>query len=684
MIFIFLFSIGFTTAQNVKIDSLALLLSAAQEDTTEIKLLNEISWEYHRSDIKQCSVYAQLALTKSLELDYLKGEGRSLNLLAMHDASAGRQDLAIEKNLASLAIGKSINDLTIVGSAANDLGLSYDYLSDRHKAMEYYQEALEASVQIQDTLGMVFSLGNMSVAHRIEGNLKASEEYLLRSIELAQQSNDNMVLSGSYLDMGYLELDKKAYDKAMTCFTKAKKIAQQTGDKLIEGEALLAQAMLFQDNKQLEIAEKQAFEAILIYETLGSQDFLLNAYYTVGDISLAKKENEQALRFAKKGLDLGVKMDLVEYQVGFLKLIAKSYEALYDIESAYKYQKQYQVMTDSVYTIKKSEKVLELENKYQLANRLAENKLLREEKAKKEAIIQKGNILNYATVFILLLMTILAIVLWKNFKHHQSYNTILEKEVKERTQALEKSNEQLKVSNEELERFAFIASHDLKEPLRNISGFTKLIDREVKQYENGSLGEYLSIVESNSRQMYNLIEDVLEYSRMKKNYSLEQVDLNLLLKQIRLNLADQLNARNAILEVENLPVIEANRTQIFQLMKNLIENGVKYNESEVPRVTVRYQSNNDFHQFIIGDNGIGIEEKYQDQIFLMFKRLHNRSAYEGSGLGLSIVKKIVENLGGNITLKSKPGEGCKFTIEIPLKIKVQAKEEIVDTANVVA
>lgn len=231
--------------------------------------------------------------------------------------------------------------------------------------------------------------------------------------------------------------------------------------------------------------------------------------------------------------------------------------------------------------------------------------------------------------------------------------------------------EQLMQSNQELEKFAYIASHDLKSPLRNIISFTMLLEKELQGNATQKQEEYLSYIKKGSAKLNNLVDDVLSFSKATDNSieSLEKVDCNKIVLEIKELLRESLLEKNAqILTPLKLPAIESQRTMILLLFKNLIENGIKYNESDQPTVSITYEPGIVPSEIKFQDNGIGIQEKFHHTIFDMFSRLHAENQYEGTGLGLSLCKKIMNNLNGNINLDSEPGNGTTFSLIFPSSI----------------
>ena len=240
---------------------------------------------------------------------------------------------------------------------------------------------------------------------------------------------------------------------------------------------------------------------------------------------------------------------------------------------------------------------------------------------------------------------------------------------------LKNYNDELENKNQELERFAYIASHDLKTPLRNVTSFLSLLKRKLKDNSDSDINDYINIAQSNAQSMYNLIEEILEYSLVKsEEIKLGTVDMNQTLFLIEKNLSHYLEEKNANIKYGKLPTIEANQHQMVQLFQNLIENGLKYNNSTEPKVTISIFEENEYLVFKVEDNGIGINPEYHKTIFEIFKRLHNQSEYQGSGVGLAICNKIVSNHGGYIELISVENVGSIFMVN--LKVKVFETDEV--------
>lgn len=229
--------------------------------------------------------------------------------------------------------------------------------------------------------------------------------------------------------------------------------------------------------------------------------------------------------------------------------------------------------------------------------------------------------------------------------------------------SLESNNEELKNANEALERFAYIASHDLKTPLRTILGFTQLLERDYNNDKTERFPFYFSQVKQGARQMNELIKNTLEYSRV--NHLTEEkkwINLNEIIANIHVAYVTD---KTVEINTKNLSKVFGDENQLLSLFQNLIENGIKYNDKPTKKIEISSTEMPNSIQIIVKDNGIGIPKKFHGQIFTMFKRLHTNQQYEGTGLGLAICEKIVYRMNGQISLKSVEGEGTTFYIDLP-------------------
>lgn len=237
---------------------------------------------------------------------------------------------------------------------------------------------------------------------------------------------------------------------------------------------------------------------------------------------------------------------------------------------------------------------------------------------------------------------------------------------KTRELELQETVAELKTANERLEQFAYAASHDLQEPLRMVSTYLQLIERRADDDLSAETEEYLEYAVDGADRMREMIQGLLAYSRIERNGEpLEPVDLEDVIEEVREDLQMRIDETDAEIDTTSLPRVEGDAKQLRQVFQNLFENAIKYSGDEPPRITVTAEQNGEMCEITVHDEGIGIEQDEQDQIFEVFERLHVPDEYPGSGIGLAICQRIVERHGGDIWVDSEPDEYTTFTFTLP-------------------
>lgn len=247
-------------------------------------------------------------------------------------------------------------------------------------------------------------------------------------------------------------------------------------------------------------------------------------------------------------------------------------------------------------------------------------------------------------------------------------NEVLEAIVAERTANLTRSNQ-------DLQQFAYVASHDLQEPLRMIASYLQLLERRYASNLDDQAREFIAFAVDGANRMKQLILDLLQYSRVdSRSGTPVAVESAMAVKEARQSLAAAIKETNAEIIAEDLPSITGDPVQIRQLFQNLIGNAIKFRAGQPPRIIIRADRQGDNWRFSVTDNGIGIEPRYAERIFEVFQRLHTREQYAGTGIGLAICKKIVERHGGRIWVEPAPDSGSSFVFTVPDKEKPSAHQ----------
>jgi len=252
--------------------------------------------------------------------------------------------------------------------------------------------------------------------------------------------------------------------------------------------------------------------------------------------------------------------------------------------------------------------------------------------------------------------------------HARLYAVFMDVTERARNQAeLKARAEELRRVNDELRQFAYVASHDLQEPLRMVTSYLQLIDTRYTDRLDADGRVFINYAVDGATRMKALINDLLMYSRVQRGQdAFVTVDLNRVLTRVLQNLEIAITENNALITHDPLPVIRGSENEMSQLFQNLIGNAIKFRRDEAPVIDIKCQKLTDAYVIKLTDNGIGIEKQYLGRIFEVFQRLHTREKYPGTGIGLAIVKKVVENHGGTITVDSELNKGTTFTITLPI------------------
>ncbi|MCK8523457.1 YfiR/HmsC family protein [Aquimarina sp. D1M17] len=353
------------------------------------------------------------------------------------------------------------------------------------------------------------------------------------------------------------------------------------------------------------------------------------------------------------------------------QLQQKKYEEKVLIEQELEKNIQEQVTYIQNQQIKIDSSNLEIEKQYEvLENQKSqiENQKLTLEKQSTELNKQKK--INILLICLVALFLLVSFMVYRSYLAKKRFN----KELQEKNLAIYEQSLELESKNKELEQFAYIASHDLQEPLNTISSFIGLISEDYGDSFDEVGKESLNFIQDASERMKRLINALLQYSRLGRRSDYEKVDVNEVFKELTSDLKTRIEETGASITAANLPVVLGSEIEIRLLLQNLVSNGIKFRaKTTVPevhinciKVTDLSEENRDYWKFSVTDNGIGIPKEHQDRIFAIFQRLHSRDEYQGTGIGLAHCKKIVESHGGKIWLNSEVGKGSTFYFTIPI------------------
>ena len=659
-------TIGILVYDSEKIDSALAYFEHGERMAKELNLkelqvdhlMSLANWyRYYGADSTKSVNYLLKSVDVSKEANYHYGTARSYAKLASF-YTRYKQILLVEEYLELSAefYLKGENGGFSIAHYYNEVANKiWDY--NPKKSMDLLFKGLkfsDAHPNIQISLSKAhIEIGEPQIALKyLEdalSNLDSKKKARTTSIALSQ-------LADVHLQLGDHDAALKACDMGITLLNSASRSNRRALPALYRTKGHLMK-INEDDRMALDFYKKSIEEAIRNNEPfeIVKANVILGNFHSL----LAPSKAEQ---YCKLALKKASESNLTSLEITACDCLINIYKKRKAYSKALTYFERKVILNDSIGTSK-------IEHAIDINNRLAEkDKKLAAESYQKEIKNQQLKNKNII-ITILMISSIFGLILigFLFFSRKKISNQNFE--IKRKTQELEGVNKNLAQSNEELERFAHVASHDLKSPLRTIVSFTELIDRKLDKAGTNSVKEWLGFIEKSGKNMSKLIDDILDYSKLsnqsqnQRNY--EVVKVNELIDGISQLILINTDGKLIDIEVSKLPNLKWSRSKLFLLFKNLIENGLKYNESENPTVKIYFSKSKGIHSFYFEDNGIGIKQEDFDKIFIMFHRLHSESAYEGTGLGLATCKKIVEDFKGKITIKSTFGKGTAFIIEIP-------------------
>ena len=676
------------TATSAQIDSLKQVLATLPDNTEKVDILNELSYQSHREDVQKTFSYANEALDLAKTLKYTTGKAYAIHYLSMANSLAGDSELAKTLNITAIHLADSLKAYKLLISSYNVKAFGLIKEGKPEAAVTVFQDALDIAKREDDKKGYCSIKLNMAEIHAKNGDLDKARKHYKTAIAVAEENGLPHIATWGYGLMADTYLQEKKYAEATAHLKKAMKGAEDFNDLRTASYAKSRLARIYLETGKIKSAQEQSLAAIELIKLVGDKEMLAEEYIHLLSIYLKGNQPRKAIVIGKKGIALTNEIKSIQQKLSIQESVANAYADINDFQNAYQFNMLTQGIKDSLDLSAKEKMVAELEEKYQSKKKEAENTLLRAEQLHQTDVIAQQKSINFFLGIVAFLLALLGYFIFNAYRDKERNNLILEEKVAARTLALQKTNTQLVQSNEELSRFAYVASHDLREPLRNITNFTQLLQKELQSTQKEEVLLFMDIINKNTAHMNNLIMDTLEFTQLSNNtVKKSAVNLNQTIKNIKSSIATRLKNRNATITISHpLPIVQANEGLLFSVFKNLIENGINYNESTTPIININHSIKEADYIFSINDNGIGIPKDYQETVFKMFKRLQNREKYEGSGMGLANCKKIIDKLGGKIWVESDGINGSTFFFTLPIadkkKMILSNKKEAVENSLV--
>jgi len=539
-----------------------------------------------------------------------------------------------------------------------ELATAYLYMGDYPKSSNFQIKALRIREELNDSLGIgksQYTFGNMYFQQQNYNEAKKHYGEALKMWLSIDYQNGYYrcyaALGSIYSKMGNIE---KALEYSLVALQIAEKLQNPAGI----GYTLHTVGENYRECGDYDIANKhfkRSLEKMLEIEDQNGQIILLEA---MGNLHLIQNQPEKSLKILHSALQLAQEIGASPRLQGLYHTIAKCYDSMGNTREAFTYKEKHIRLKNSLM----DENDLELINQMQINYNLEKGR-------KEQSIAQLHQQNELQNLYLILGFSIIFLLLALIAIGYTRYQIRLKKRdllhAQQATISIEK--EEIKDSNEDLERFVYVVAHDLREPLRMIESYSKVLDGYLYNVSSNDTKQQLKGVQSEAKKMKLLLGNLLEYSKLDRNQeTLASTDLNDILNKAEANQYRNIALQDATITRDYLPIIETFPEQIASLFEVLIGNAIKFRQEGIPpiiHIGIKEQADN--HLITITDNGIGIEEEKQEFIFELFKKGHNNPKYDGNGFGLAYCKKIMDNHKGNIEVQSQLQKGTTFFLSFP-------------------
>lgn len=540
----------------------------------------------------------------------------------------------------------------------DQLGHSYFYMGNLDMAMEYRLTTLELATRHGDSIFIAESLCALAETQKEQGLYARALKNLQRSFDISKRQKSPENTSFCLDLMGDIAHEKGNFQEALDYKMRACEIFDTAGQNYNQAYCYHTLAVTYAKLGDHDQAIALFARALAKREQSGQLEEAVQSAACLGELLALEGQCGRGSQMILESLSDAQRLDVLPLERDIYHKLYQVSKHCGNFEQALHFQEKYFQLRDSISSQNTQLKIASLDSKQEL-----------QEQEHKLTILEKNKRLS--TLYIALLVGAIVFLLvtggfmyrlvqkQKNFNHLQGEKASM---MLRQNAALEWANEKLQNANEELEQFAYLASHDLKAPLRTIGSYASLIKRRYRELLDEDGRTFLSFITEDVKHMNALLEDILAYSNVSKaEVEKDHVDLNEKAELALRILDGAIQKKDAIVEFQTLPTVLGNSTQLFQIFQNLIDNALKFiPDDRQPHIQVGVEELDGHYQFSVSDNGIGIKPEVQEKIFTIFKRLHSKDQYRGTGIGLAICKKIVEKHGGTIWVESDGKTGTTF------------------------
>ena len=640
-------------------DSLRAELRTDLPDTSRIKTLIRLSHLMGRQNSKESLILADSAFQLSVNLQ----DERMITLARLRLSVVyhwmGHYKAAVSEAERVIEICKRNNDKNNLSKAFGNLGIFYQAIDEHEKAIKYLLQALVIRDTLFEPKSQANTLNNLGKLFYLLKNHDKAFNYYPRAMKIYGSINNKEGLSTVYNNLGIIHANRKEFDTAFEYYKRSLYQNKEDNDLLGMSYNLNNIGVIWYKLGNYGKALRYFQQTLPLRETIQNPKAIAMAHFNIGDAYYLYGNTEKAIEHLDKSVENSKGL-------GMITILKLAYEMLSQIHEneghkieALNNFKLYKEVEDSIERKNNRAKIVELEAIYEIDKRERTIAIHQSEIVLQKVLVQQKETQRNAVLIGSFLLLCIIILLWIRYKEKTALNKLLTEQQAE----IETVNVELSRANLELKDFAQIVSHDLKAPLRGISGLVKTLKTEQADKMGQEGIALMDVMTQRANKMQELIMGVLNYSMHgDQNNTVEEVDLNALNQEI-IELIDP--PTNMEISISKLPSITGDRSRYRHIFQNLLTNAVKYMDKDKGVITISSQDVGRFYEFTIADNGPGIELQYHDKIFKIFQTLNDNDNDSSTGIGLALVKRIVTAYGGSIWLKSTPGTGTTFHFTLP-------------------
>lgn len=611
-----------------KIQRLKSELSQARSDTAEIRIMLTLAMTYEGFQMDSAMFYAIKTLDKAKSIGNTQGHADALLHIGRLKRDQNKEVDALNHMFEALKLYRQIDDKVQIANSLNDISIIYATSGDYKNSLQYFQQALEIFRETGDEKGESYALNNIGIIYQEMNDQVSAKDYFIRSLKIKIKRNDLYGISRGYTNLGSIAEDDNSLTEALDYYEKADSIYVLTNDKQVQGQNYLAIAR---------VKKKQG-------------------------------NRSESRKFALKGFETAKDINDLSTMSNCSKFIAELDESANDFKSALAYQKIHNALADSISDKNHQATLEELKAKFNIEEKDREIVLLTKDKELHEARARNSTLVSYALtggIVFLLIISGLIYIAYRTTK--TARDTLAAKKIE-----IEHQRNDLDRLNKEKDRFFSILSHDLRSPLNALKGLSYLLvhhgDILTKQ-ESKEIKQKIDISVDNLTDLINNILDWSVATSKKKHWTFDKVDTSALIEK-------NISLYQSIAESKGVRLVHPSNKEIYgyadyqaidTVVRNLLSNSIKFSHPN-SEVTLCTAIDHDTVRISVQDNGIGIPLELQDKLFRIDGSVTQAGTQneKGTGIGLMLCKELMKENNGDISVKSKPGEGSEFFVSFPL------------------